>query len=108
MPAKFVVYLDKANKFRFDLKAANGETLAVSESFPDKKAALKGIAAVAKNAPVAVIDDTTAPKLEKAKPAAKTAAKPKAKPAAKTTKKPAAKPKAKAKAAPKPKAPVKK
>jgi len=94
MSAKFTVFLDKANKYRFNLKAANGEIIAASESYPDKKSALKGIASVAKNAPIAAIDDTTIAKEVKAKPAAK--------PKAKTAAKPAAKPKAKA--APKPKA----
>jgi uncharacterized protein YegP (UPF0339 family) len=59
MPAKFTVYLDKAQKFRFNLKAVNGEIIAASESYPDKKSALKGIASIVKNAPVAKIVDTT-------------------------------------------------
>ena len=81
MPAKFVVFLDKASKFRFNLKATNGEIIASSESYPDKKSAMKGIASIQKNAPVAVIDDTTVQKDVKPKAAAKTA-----KTAAKTTK----------------------
>jgi uncharacterized protein YegP (UPF0339 family) len=48
MAAKFTVYKDKANKFRFNLKAANGEIIASGESYPDKKAALKGIALLRK------------------------------------------------------------
>jgi len=59
MPGKFTVYKDKANKFRFNLKATNGEIIAASESYPDKKSALKGIASIVKNAPVAKIVDTT-------------------------------------------------
>jgi uncharacterized protein YegP (UPF0339 family) len=59
MPAKFTLFQDKAKKYRFNLKAANGEIIATSESYPDKKSALKGIASVAKNAPVAKIEDTT-------------------------------------------------
>jgi uncharacterized protein len=59
MPAKFTVYLDKAKKYRFNLKAANGEIIAAGESYPDKKSALKGIASIMKNAPVAKIVDTT-------------------------------------------------
>jgi len=63
MSAKFTVYKDKADQFRFNLKAANGEIIAVaSESYPDKKSALKGIASVVKNAPVAKIVDETAEK----------------------------------------------
>jgi uncharacterized protein YegP (UPF0339 family) len=83
MPAKFTVYLDKGNKYRFNLKAANGEIIAASESYPDKKSALKGIASVAKNAPVAKIVDTTVTvkKAEVAKPKAKKPVKTEVKPA---------------------------
>jgi uncharacterized protein YegP (UPF0339 family) len=59
MPAKFTIYLDKAQKFRFNLKATNGEIIAVGESYPNKKSVLKGIASIVKNAPVAKIVDTT-------------------------------------------------
>jgi uncharacterized protein YegP (UPF0339 family) len=88
MPApKFEIYKDKGNQFRFRLKAGNGETIAVGESYPDKKSVQKGIASIQKNAPVAAIVDTTI-EAEAKKPVAakKTAAK-------KTTaaKKPAAK-----------------
>jgi uncharacterized protein YegP (UPF0339 family) len=82
MPAKFTVYKDKKGEFRFNLKASNGEIIATGESYPDKKSALKGIASIAKNAPVAAIEDTTAEEAPK-----------------KTAGRPAA---AKAKAAPKP------
>ncbi|MDR0464458.1 MAG: YegP family protein [Treponema sp.] len=84
MPAKFTVYKDKSNKFRFNLKAGNGEIIAVGESYPDKKSCLKGIASIQKNAPAAaIVDDTIekAPKADKpkaAKPKAKKAAAPKA------------------------------
>ena len=90
MSAKFTVFKDKAGKFRFNLKAANGEIIAASESYPDKKTALKGIASVVKSSAAATIVDTT----EEAAPKAKAPAKPKA----------AAKPKApvKPKADPKP------
>ena len=88
MPAKFTVYKDKANKFRFNLKAGNGEIIAVGESYPDKKSCLKGIASIQKNAPVAtIVDDTVekAPKADKPKKAApkKKAAEPKPPAAAK-------------------------
>ena len=81
MSAKFTVFIDKAGKFRFNLKAANGEIIAASESYPDKKSALKGIASVIKSSAVAKIDDTT----EKAG-----SKKPASKPAAAKAKKPAA------------------
>jgi len=111
MPGKFEVYKDKKNEFRFRLKAANGEVIAVGESYPDKKSVLKGIASIQKNAPAAKIEDTTIEGDAK-KPAKKTAAKKGAakkpaakKPAAKkaSAKKPAAKkPRASAPAEPKP------
>jgi uncharacterized protein YegP (UPF0339 family) len=59
MAGKFTVYLDKSNKYRFNLKAGNGEIIAVGESYPDKKSCLKGIASIQKNAPTAAIVDTT-------------------------------------------------
>jgi uncharacterized protein YegP (UPF0339 family) len=91
MPGKFEVYKDKGSQFRFRLKAANGEVIAAgSESYPDKKSALKGIASIQKNAAEAKIVDTTI-EAEAKKPAAKKTAE--KKPAAKktATKKPAAK-----------------
>lgn len=93
MSAKFTVYLDKANKFRFNLKAANGEIIASSsESYPDKKSALKGVASIQKCASVAEIVDTTVVKAAEKKPAAKAKAPAKAKKAPAKPK--AAKPKA--------------
>jgi uncharacterized protein YegP (UPF0339 family) len=60
MPAKFTVYLDRVKKYRFNLKASNGEIIASGESYPDKKSALKGIASIQKNAAAArIIDETT-------------------------------------------------
>ena len=82
MAGKFTVYKDKAGKFRFNLKASNGEIIAASESYPDKKLALKGIASVVKNAATAKIEDTTieTPDVKKkpGRPKAKASAKPKA------------------------------
>ncbi len=52
---KFEVYADKAGKFRFRLKAKNGQIVAVGEAYETKKAALAGIASVKKNAPAAKI-----------------------------------------------------
>jgi uncharacterized protein YegP (UPF0339 family) len=71
MPSKFTVFLDKAKKYRFNLKVANGEIIATSESYPDKKSALKGIASVVKNAPIAKIEDTTIEAVKEAKPGKK-------------------------------------
>jgi len=86
MAGKFTVYKDKAGKFRFNLKASNGEIIAVGESYPDKKSCLKGIASIQKNAPEAKIVDETVEKAAKddkpKKAAAPKAKKPKAKPEA--------------------------
>ncbi len=51
----FEWYNDKAGKFRFRLKAANGEIVAVSESYSSKEGCLNGIESVKKNAPIARI-----------------------------------------------------
>jgi uncharacterized protein YegP (UPF0339 family) len=60
VPAKFEINKDVAGEFRFKLVAVNGETIAVSEGYTAKEGALSGIESVRLNAPVAVIDDTTA------------------------------------------------
>ncbi len=52
---KFEIYADKAGKFRFRLKATNGQIVAVGEAYETKKAALAGVASVKKNAPAAKI-----------------------------------------------------
>jgi len=71
MATKFVVYHDKAKKFRFRLLAANNEIIAASEAYESKEACLKGIKAVQKDAPIATVDDTTVKKEAAKKPAAK-------------------------------------
>ncbi|MEM8905692.1 MAG: YegP family protein [Actinomycetota bacterium] len=60
MAGKFELYQDKAGKFRFRLKASNGQIIAVGEAYNTKKSALNGIASVQKNAPDAKIVDETA------------------------------------------------
>lgn len=60
MAGKFELYQDKAGKFRFRLKASNGQIIAVGEAYNTKKSALNGIASVQKNAPDAKIIDETA------------------------------------------------
>jgi uncharacterized protein YegP (UPF0339 family) len=59
MAAKFTVYLDRAKKYRFNLKASNGEIIASGESYPDRKSVLKGIASIQRNAASAKIVDET-------------------------------------------------
>lgn len=48
--AKFELYTDKAGKYRFRLKAANGQTIAASEAYESKASAKNGIASIKKNA----------------------------------------------------------
>ena len=57
----FEIQCDIAGKFRFHLKAANGEIIAASQSYLSRQSAENGIASVKKNAPTAkIIDQTTA------------------------------------------------
>ena len=51
----FEVYLDSQEEFRFRLKAANGQTIAVSEGYTTKAACLNGIESVKKNAGTAPV-----------------------------------------------------
>ncbi len=57
MAGKFEIYKDRAGKFRFRLKAVNGEIIAVSEAYNTKASALGGVDSVRKNAPDAKVDD---------------------------------------------------
>ncbi len=50
---KFEWFKDKAGKFRFRLKAANGEIIATSEAYNSKDACMNGIESVKKNASIA-------------------------------------------------------
>jgi uncharacterized protein YegP (UPF0339 family) len=51
----FEWYEDKAGKYRFRLKAANAEIIAVSEGYNSKEGCVNGIESVKKNAPMAKI-----------------------------------------------------
>lgn len=46
MAGKFEVYEDKAGKFRWRLKAGNGEIVASGEAYNTKAAAIKGTESV--------------------------------------------------------------
>ena len=46
--------------YKFDLKAANGQTIATSEVYKTAAACRKGIESVRKNAPKAAVEDRTA------------------------------------------------
>jgi uncharacterized protein YegP (UPF0339 family) len=97
--AKFTLFVDRAKKYRFNLKASNGEIIASGEAYETKAAALKGIKSIQKSAAAAKIEDLD-PVAKK--PAAKPAVKKMAaqKPAA--GRPPAQKPAAKKSAASKP------
>jgi len=59
MPAKFEIYKDAGGQFRFRLRAANNEIIAISEAYTTKPACKNGIKSVKENAPVAEIEDLT-------------------------------------------------
>ena len=59
MAAKFEISKDKSGKFRFHLKAANGEIIAASQGYETKESAHKGIESVKTSAPAAKIVDLT-------------------------------------------------
>jgi uncharacterized protein len=56
---KFEIYTDKGGKFRFRLKAGNGEIIAVGEAYESKASAKNGIASVQENAAGATVVDLT-------------------------------------------------
>jgi uncharacterized protein YegP (UPF0339 family) len=59
MAAKFEISKDHAGKFRFHLKAPNGEIIAASQGYETKANAEKGIEAIKTHAPgAAVVDET--------------------------------------------------
>ena len=55
MAGTFEVYEDKADKFRFRLKAGNGEIVAVGEAYDTLAAAKEGCAAVQRAADGATV-----------------------------------------------------
>ncbi|MBP1587775.1 MAG: YegP family protein [Clostridia bacterium] len=48
---KFVISTDKAGKYRFNLKARNGEVILSSQGYASKDTCINGINSVKKNAP---------------------------------------------------------
>ncbi len=52
---KFEVYNDKRGEVRFRLKATNGQIIATSEGYKEKKSALNGIESIKKNCGVAQV-----------------------------------------------------
>jgi uncharacterized protein len=59
MAAKFEISKDKSGKFRFHLKAPNGEIIAASQGYGSKASAEKGIEAIKTHAPGAKVEDHT-------------------------------------------------
>lgn len=56
---KFEIYRDSAGKFRWRLKAPNGEIIAASEAYESKDSCENGIQSVKVNAPKAFIAEIT-------------------------------------------------
>jgi uncharacterized protein YegP (UPF0339 family) len=59
MAGKFEVYKDKAGKYRFRLKAGNGEIIAIGEAYESKASAINGIQSIRSNAEAATLVDLT-------------------------------------------------
>ena len=58
MAGKYELYADKAGKYRFRLKASNGQVIASSEAYESKASAQNGIASVKANADSETVDLT--------------------------------------------------
>lgn len=50
MAGKFEIFVDKGGKFRFRLKASNGQIILASQAYKTKRSALNGITSVQNNA----------------------------------------------------------
>jgi uncharacterized protein YegP (UPF0339 family) len=59
MAAKFEISKDHASKFRFHLKAPNGEIIAARQGYETKAGAEKGVEAVKTHAPNARVEGLT-------------------------------------------------
>jgi uncharacterized protein YegP (UPF0339 family) len=58
MAGKFEVYQDRAGKYRFRLKASNGQVVASGEAYETKAAARNGCESVQRAADGAPIEET--------------------------------------------------
>jgi uncharacterized protein YegP (UPF0339 family) len=56
---RFEIFKDSVGKFRFRLKAQNGEIIAESQGYESKEGCQKGIASIKENASKAVVKDLT-------------------------------------------------
>jgi uncharacterized protein len=59
MAGRFELYKDAAGRYRFRLKASNGETIAFGAAYDSKAGALNGIQSVRQHALHASIEDQT-------------------------------------------------
>ncbi len=59
MAGKFELYEDASGKYRFRLKAGNGQVIAQGQAYESKASALNGIESIKKNAADAPIEDQT-------------------------------------------------
>ena len=59
MAGKFEISKEKSGKFRFHLKAANGEIIAASQGYETRASAEKGIESIKTSAPDAKVVDLT-------------------------------------------------
>lgn len=55
MAGKLELYEDRAGKWRFRLKAGNGQVIATGEAYESKSAAQNGIESIKRNAPDAPV-----------------------------------------------------
>jgi hypothetical protein len=55
---KFEVFLDKADEYRFRLKASNGEIILTSQAYKAKTSAKNGIESIQNNADSEIVDET--------------------------------------------------
>ena len=55
---KFEIYKDAAGKFRWRLRASNGEEIASGQGYASKEDCKEGIKSVKKNAPSKIVDMT--------------------------------------------------
>ncbi|MGM0771642.1 MAG: YegP family protein [Halobacteriota archaeon] len=62
--SKFEIYTDNSGKYRFRLKARNGEIIATGQGYSTKAACIKGIESIKKNAVDAEIVEIEAPSEE--------------------------------------------
>ncbi|WP_135611540.1 YegP family protein [Methanococcoides sp. AM1] len=62
--SKFEIYADKSGKYRFRLKAKNGEIIATGQGYSTKAACMNGIKSVKNNAMDAEIVEVETPSEE--------------------------------------------